>query len=433
MPFVPELLRYTNDYFVETGTYQGETIERVRDSHLYQHLYSMELSLVYYERCVQRIQGIHLVHGNSRYDLAKLIAPIERDITFWLDSHWSGAEDIGCDPEIKCPILYELEQIKQHPLKTHTIMVDDMRLMDGDHFLVTREEIEQKIKEINPNYTLTYYKDAHDDKDVLVAHLPRCVHHYLRECKTNPQPPGLGDFLRGSLALHQFAQRYGYTLYLDDAHPLFRYVKPSAYLLTERPTLVVELIPPMSYEKIRDVLKNIFQTGMSCSVLTNSFYEPLSQESKTYFKRLWVPSEEMERHLEHVFRNEYKLPPHTPYTVFHVRVGDASLHRNEEGDQVADACAAYLKQKMEPGKAYVLLSDSASVAERITEQVPVCYWKNEKIHLGDLKRTPTNEEGNVRDTMTDFFILSRASRILSNGSGFSRYISEVLDIPYELF
>lgn len=262
---------------------------------------------------------------------------------------------------------------------------------------------------------------------------PRCVHHYLRECKTNPQPPGLGDFLRGSIALHQLAQRYGYTLYLDGAHPLFRYVKPSAYILRENPTHVVELIPPMSYDMIRYVLKNIFQTGMPCSVLTNSFYEPISQESKAYFQGLLVPSEEMEEHLTAVFRNEYKFPPHQPYTVCHVRVGDAFLHRNEEANQVADACAAYLRQKMEPGKAYVLLSDSASVAERITKQVPVCYWKNEKIHLGELRRTPTNEEGNVRDTMTDFFILSRASRILSNGSGFSKYISEVLDIPYELF
>jgi hypothetical protein len=209
-------------------------------------------------------------------------------------------------------------------------------------------------------------------------------------------------------------------------------VKPSAYILTETPIHVIELIPPMSYEKIRDALKNIFQTGMPCSVLTNSFYEPISQESKEYFKRIWVPSEEMERYLEAVFQNEYKFPPHQAYTVFHVRVGDASLHRNEEGNQVADAYAAYLRQKMEPGKAYVLLSDSASVAERIAVQIPVCYWKNEKIHLGDLRRTPTNEKGNVRDTMTDFFILSRASRIFSNGSGFSKYISDVLDIPYEL-
>jgi hypothetical protein len=54
--------------------------------------------------------------------------------------------------------------------------------------------------------------------------------------------------------------------------------------------------------------------------------------------------------------------------------------------------------------------------------------------LGDL-RTPShisdfNELDGVRDTMADFFILSKSEKIYSNGSGFSLIHSLIYDIEY---
>lgn len=171
MPFTKDLLQYKNEYFVETGTFRGDTIKYAFENG-FPHVLSMEMSDVFYSRCVERFQGnphIQIVHGNSRYDLSKMIEPIHKPITFWLDSHWSMVEHVGFDPECTCPILYELEQIKAHPIKTHTIMVDDIRLMDGQQFYVTKEQIEKKILEINPDYTLRYYDDEVSKNDVLVA------------------------------------------------------------------------------------------------------------------------------------------------------------------------------------------------------------------------------------------------------------------------
>ena len=88
-----------------------------------------------------------------------------------MDSHWSGVPDIGCDSETLCPLLYELEQIKRHPIKTHTIMIDDIRLMDNKHFPVTLPEIIKKLYEINPTYTLTFYDDNESKNDILVAYV----------------------------------------------------------------------------------------------------------------------------------------------------------------------------------------------------------------------------------------------------------------------
>jgi len=118
---------------------------------------------------IQILVTLQLSTPIVKYDLFGIIEPIKKPITFWLDSHWSGTPDVGCDKETICPILYELQQIKRHPIKTHTIMIDDIRLMDNIHFPVTVEEIVAHIFEINPNYKISPYDDEYALGDVLVA------------------------------------------------------------------------------------------------------------------------------------------------------------------------------------------------------------------------------------------------------------------------
>lgn len=174
MPFREEFLKHKNSYFVETGTYQGDTVAYALNGG-FPNVLSMELSEVFFKRCEERFKDdprVKIFLGNSRYDLSKMIQPINAPITFWLDGHWSGVPDIGVDAECICPVLYELEQIKAHPIKTHTIMVDDIRLMDGHHFPVLKHQIEQMIMEINPNYVIQYFDDYTSPNDVLIATIP---------------------------------------------------------------------------------------------------------------------------------------------------------------------------------------------------------------------------------------------------------------------
>jgi hypothetical protein len=181
MPFINELLKYVNTVFLETGTYKGDTINSVANSNVCkpEKIISLELSDVFYNECVKRFENnstILLYKANSKYDLYNIIKDIASPITFWLDSHWSGTPNVGCDVETVCPVLYELEQIKQHIIKTHTIMIDDIRLMNNSldkykGFPVTLPEIVKIIFEINPNYTIKYYNDYISEKDILVAYI----------------------------------------------------------------------------------------------------------------------------------------------------------------------------------------------------------------------------------------------------------------------
>ena len=239
MPFTDELFQYINkDVFLETGTYQGDTIYNIANNNnicVPEKIISLELSDVFYENCVKRFiddSRIKIHKANSKYDLYNIIKDIDSPITFWLDSHWSGVQDIGCDNISTCPIIEELEQIKQHTIKTHTIMIDDIRLMNNSNdrihgFPVTLSEIISKVNEINPNYKIKFYDDYNSKNDVLVACIEEplyCIHHYLTYCKTNPKPPGFADFIRGTIALYYFSKKYGYELLLDIKHPMFQYL-----------------------------------------------------------------------------------------------------------------------------------------------------------------------------------------------------------------
>ena len=129
MPFTKDLLQFTNKVFVETGTWKGDTLNTVLSSGLFETLISLELSVPFFKESTERFSDyktVKLYNANSKTDLYTIIKDITTPITFWLDSHWSEIPDVASD-EVICPILEELEQIN-----THTIMIDDIRLMNGN-------------------------------------------------------------------------------------------------------------------------------------------------------------------------------------------------------------------------------------------------------------------------------------------------------------
>jgi hypothetical protein len=317
--------------------------------------------------------------------------------------------------------------------------------MDNSHFLVSKGEIEKKILEINPEYTRKYYNDEHAENDVLVAYIPvtkdsllnenlsqkRCVHKYLSICKTNPQPPGIGDFLRGSIALYELSKKYGYTMYLDNEHPLFKHLQDSVYIIKDETLEIMEFIPPMSYDNIHCSLESRFQLGESICLLTNAFYNELSEDCKQYLKNILRPSIPVQEKIQDIFTNVYHISSNIEYTVIHLRFGDKFIHNNEFDSYVYEI---YYNKILElisnRDSVFVVISDSAQIATRLQEAIPrLKYWDNHKIHLGDLRSYDNNKD--TFDTMVDFFILSKAKNIYSNGSGFSMYLSRIFDIPYE--
>ncbi len=156
--------KYMNPVFFETGTYEGHSVKLALDLG-FKEVYSIEKNEYYFHTCANKFHGImsaHLFLGDSRYCLWDLISNIDNRITFWLDGH-----DV-----YSIPVLEELMEIKMHPIKGHTIMIDDRRVMGTDIWNgITEGMILEELYKINPYYKVVYEDSLNAPKDIIVARL----------------------------------------------------------------------------------------------------------------------------------------------------------------------------------------------------------------------------------------------------------------------
>ena len=114
--------------FVETGTFEGASIEKVKD--LFEIVYSIELSEIFYVKALEKFQkysNIELYQGDSERWLYYLQHELKNKSTlYWLDAHWCVANDTA-GVESQCPLLRELEAI-DYLNSDSIIIIDDARL-----------------------------------------------------------------------------------------------------------------------------------------------------------------------------------------------------------------------------------------------------------------------------------------------------------------
>jgi hypothetical protein len=162
---------YLNRYFVETGSYKGYGIQQAIDAG-FQIIYSIDIDPECVQNCKNKFvnnPNIHIFLGDSGKDIFKIIECIDEPITFWLDGHV-----IFPKPNVKnTPLMDELEQIKQHKIKTHTILIDDLHCCGTPLFdYLSLEDIVAKLLEINPDYVISFtggWVEGSDHPNVLAA------------------------------------------------------------------------------------------------------------------------------------------------------------------------------------------------------------------------------------------------------------------------
>jgi hypothetical protein len=153
--------RHLNPVLVETGSRVGDGIRQALEAR-FLRVFSIELDNGYYAQCCKRFVNdprVKLFLGDSGLILGDVIAGINEPITFWLDAHLT--EDNGARGEVDPPLRLELEAIAKHPIKTHTILIDDARGLWHPDYL-------NLLAKINPNYHV-FYDTGAVHWDVLVA------------------------------------------------------------------------------------------------------------------------------------------------------------------------------------------------------------------------------------------------------------------------
>lgn len=120
------------DFFVETGTYQGDTI--IEMSNFFKKLYTIELSDDLYKNFQLRQYNknkIISIVGDSSEKIKEVINEIQGDSVFFLDGHFSSCGTARGDKDV--PLIEEIQSINDFFKFIGIIIIDDLRLF-GTNF-----------------------------------------------------------------------------------------------------------------------------------------------------------------------------------------------------------------------------------------------------------------------------------------------------------
>jgi hypothetical protein len=135
--------------FIETGTYLGETIARLRFD--FDSLASIELDPYLHRAARRRFRHdskVKLYLGDSGHVLSELLGALTEPCLFWLDAHYSGGLTAGATAN---PVIAEVSQILCHRVTSHVILVDDARLFTGQDGYPTLNDLLSNIGGLRPD------------------------------------------------------------------------------------------------------------------------------------------------------------------------------------------------------------------------------------------------------------------------------------------
>ena len=169
------LSKYKNDIFVETGTLWGEAIEVAIECG-FKKIYTVDIDPKKVEHSRKKFAKevksgqVEVLEGDTFKMFPDILKKIDAPATFWLDAHWDG----GPMGDYKCPLPFELEALLDHPIKTHTLLVDDRRIFGaiGSNWGEDLDEelLIEAMTDINPDYKISF-EDGCVPNDIIVAKL----------------------------------------------------------------------------------------------------------------------------------------------------------------------------------------------------------------------------------------------------------------------
>lgn len=257
---------------------------------------------------------------------------------------------------------------------------------------------------------------------------PLVVHAYRTSCDSVAQPPGFGDFLRGTVALFQLSQLLNFELQVDfSRHPLSRYIEPCDILDLQDEQPIYEFFNT-DIKKLEPFLAD--QVLRGTSYVTTHAVPLFSMDSECrYFicKRI-SPKVDVNSRLQTLL-SEFALDR---FCVVHMRMGDHTFGADVSVVPAVEDC---LRELIVPkwGRNVLLISDNIAIKELLAKNFSVVLIANTPVHLGQCGNNDSPGHG-ILDTFMDFHLMARSEEIYQYsaypwGSGFSDMCSRIYDIP----
>jgi hypothetical protein len=132
--------RFGPRVLVETGTFLGDMVYANRDN--FERIYSIELDERLHREAQHRFARwphITILQGDSAEVLPRVLRELDEPALFWLDGHYSGG--FTARGREDTPVRQELQQIANHRVHGHIILVDDARCFGSDPGYPTLDEL----------------------------------------------------------------------------------------------------------------------------------------------------------------------------------------------------------------------------------------------------------------------------------------------------
>lgn len=118
---------------------------------------------------IKASRNYHIYQGGID-KLQEIMSDIAEPVTIFLGSHHPEIDYVKANT-----VLNELEAIKNHPINTHTILIDYIQYADTELFgNVSLDDVKNKLLEINKKYSFAFADGGHLEKEknaILVAYI----------------------------------------------------------------------------------------------------------------------------------------------------------------------------------------------------------------------------------------------------------------------
>ncbi len=259
------------------------------------------------------------------------------------------------------------------------------------------------------------------------------VQKHVRHLYTRTIPRGMGDFIRGSIVLAKLCKERGVSFDIDySMHPIHNYMinsKKNAAFETNMSAVrtledKVHTIQEMNAELDKELAnKDLVFFG---AVNPHIVY-PIDDDIRAFVRDSFLPTDEIKNAVDETVIK--LLGEKKPYAIVHARMGDHILvDKHTENSSKYDTIREKIKSQLHNVKdmPILVLSDDPNFKTYLHEKDGYFAVPTQPLH--------TMKDGDVKDTMVDFFLLCGASAIIQYstyewGSGFSDRAIDLYNIP----
>jgi hypothetical protein len=233
---------------------------------------------------------------------------------------------------------------------------------------------------------------------------------------------GLGDLIRGTIKLYQLSQKMNFRLIVNiSLHPLSKNLKIQTSDYDDFIFLNKDNIKYVMLGCLEQYIKSSTEDILYFLTTEHCDENDISEECKEFIKNILKPDEKLSNLLETFLSLKDKK-----YEIVHARLGDGYINNNvteESMNKIDNIVDKYYTQKD------IFMCDSKYYKEHLKDTKPhVCILDLDICHIGR-----ETDETKIKNTMLEFFIISKSNRIKTYSnyfwiSGFVFWLSKIYDI-----